>query len=255
MVIGIVPVAMQPQRDAAALGDAHHILEIAQTVRRPLGFPVGDADRIMRHEDARSSVQSVEKFFQTPELIGADRAAGVPGPAIGRRGIHRHQPDRPDALCERIDRIPNTLADLPGSEVALEVAAPAGGARAVIVIARHRQSRQLFLGADAQQHRRLAKLLFKAHRRGVAGEDDAVEAPLLQLHPQRGQDSVGVTEVPGTAEDAEIDPRRHAFVEPVARPPGAGGSGDMDVADVGQADGGGVAPVDGEPPSTDHTVI
>src|SRR5262249_40266553 len=109
---------------------------VAQTVRASLRLAAGQADRVMRYQDARSTLQPPQQFAQPVELAAVDAAGSVPRPAIGRRRIDPHQPQGTDALGERIDLVADALTLLPGGKMLLEQArrrAP----RAVIVIARH----------------------------------------------------------------------------------------------------------------------
>src|SRR6516165_7698371 len=60
MMIRPVPVAVQPQADAAALRHSDEIVQISQAVRAPLRLAAFQADGIMRNQDAPSSRQPGE---------------------------------------------------------------------------------------------------------------------------------------------------------------------------------------------------
>ena len=104
------------------------------------GTAAGPGDGVMGDEDARPAVEAGEQLLQPPQLRPPDRPAGVPGPAVGRRRVDRHQPDVPDALGERVDLVTDPLAHLPGGEVPLEVPREHGAAGAVVVVARYSEA-------------------------------------------------------------------------------------------------------------------
>src|SRR5207249_2336358 len=80
------------------------------------------------------------------------------------------------------------------------------------------------------------RLLREAQRRRVAAEDDVIDVLLAQVVAQRLEDRIGVGEAQAAAQEAQVDPRRQALVEPVAAPPAAVGRGHVDVAEVRQTD-------------------
>jgi hypothetical protein len=98
---------------------------------------------------------------------------------------------------------------------------------------------------EAQQFRRLACLFREAHRRGIAGENDVIEMPLPQLGRQGGENLFALAELLGPTEQTQVDPRRHAFVEPIAQPPIAAGRGEVNIAEMSQANGGGSTGING----------
>src|SRR5205814_1645971 len=108
-----------------------------------------------------------EQLPQSLELVEADGAACVPGPAIADCRVDADQPDRTDLLRKRIAMFADASACLPGGEVTLEVPRKLGSQGAIIVIARHRQPRQR--SADAQRLGRPAQLRVEPEGGRVAG--------------------------------------------------------------------------------------
>src|SRR5262249_48351966 len=103
--------------------------------------------------------------------------------------------------------------------------------RAVVVIAGHGEAGT---PADVELLRGAAKLRFEAERRGVAGEDDVIRLPRVQLGGERRHDRIGMAEAVAAPQPAEVDPRRQPFVEPVAKTPFQRGRRDMNIAQVSQ---------------------
>src|SRR5260370_474494 len=209
MVVGGVPVAVQPQADAAAVGDADQSVEVAESANSRLAAAAGQPDGIVRHQDA---------------------------PAAG------------DPLGERVDRIADALALQPGTEILLKMAGSRGRSGAVVVVAGHGEAGRGTRTAEAEQLGGPRKLLREAHGAGVAREDDAVVAAMAKLVGENAQDVVGPSNAGTAAQQPHGDPGRHPFVEPVLPSPDAGRVGDVNVAEVRQADGGGGSRANGDAP-------
>src|SRR5262245_39381835 len=119
----------------------------------------------------------------------------------------------------------------------LEASAACSGGGAVVVIAGHGNSREGLAIVQPQQPGGVGQLGLKSQCCRIPAENNVIWLAPAQLSHQRGQHLVRAAEAEGPAQNAQIQPRGKALIEPVLALPAQRPARDVNVAEMSQAHG------------------